>query len=235
VLREFGVTDSINLDGGGSSELVLGGHIQNHPSDHRERVVISHLGIRVHEGDLWHAAEIVGRGAAPSARAGEMVPVWLEARNLGRAVWHAERDGGGAPVLELDDGLVRYVASVRDTTPPGDVARFELNWLARGRGVRRLRARLVAPDGTVLDQGSLEWDVAVERRDGPSVVPQRASAVAQATELVLPAGLGAVSVRAGGCAVGATSDRARTRALPALVFITWLVARRRKLAGTRKR
>jgi len=226
-LREFGGTDAINLDGGGSSALVVGGRVQNHPSDRHERVVISHLGIRVHEGAAWHAAAIVDHGAAASARAGDSVPVWLEARNLGRAVWHAEGDGGGSPVLELDDGLVAYIARVRETTAPGEVARFELNWLARGRGVRHLRARLRAPDGTLLDEETLGWDVAVTRDDAAPVRPQRATATAQSTELMLPAGMGAVTVRVGNCAVGPASG---ARRLPSawLLAAIFAIGRRRR-------
>ncbi len=49
LLEEFGVSDAINLDGGGSSELWIAaeGGVVNRPSDRRERVVANHLGIRV--------------------------------------------------------------------------------------------------------------------------------------------------------------------------------------------
>ncbi len=48
-LEEFGVTDAVNLDGGGSSELWIGseGGVVNRPSDRHERSVANHLGIRV--------------------------------------------------------------------------------------------------------------------------------------------------------------------------------------------
>lgn len=49
LLEEFGVSDAINLDGGGSSELWIEGEggIVNRPSDHHERSVVNHLGIRI--------------------------------------------------------------------------------------------------------------------------------------------------------------------------------------------
>ena len=43
LLRKFGARDAINFDGGGSSELVLGGKILNSPSDGHERPVGSAL------------------------------------------------------------------------------------------------------------------------------------------------------------------------------------------------
>ena len=39
LLKEMGAVDAINFDGGGSSELVVGGEIQNSPSDGKERPV----------------------------------------------------------------------------------------------------------------------------------------------------------------------------------------------------
>lgn len=49
LMEEFGVSDAINLDGGGSSELYIGreGGIVNRPSDGYERAVMNHLGIRI--------------------------------------------------------------------------------------------------------------------------------------------------------------------------------------------
>ena len=39
VMKKFGATDALNFDGGGSSEMVVGGQIQNSPSDGSERPV----------------------------------------------------------------------------------------------------------------------------------------------------------------------------------------------------
>ena len=46
-LRSFGVSDAVNLDGGGSTSLVIDGQVVNQPSDHRERAVVTHLGVRL--------------------------------------------------------------------------------------------------------------------------------------------------------------------------------------------
>ncbi len=228
VLRAFAVTDAINLDGGGSTALVIAGRVRNRPSDGRERPVISHLGIRVHEGAAWYAAQITDRGGPASVRAGDVVQVWIEARNLGRSVW----SGVGTPVLELDDGLVRHVATVSQAASPGEVGRFEIAWLARGHGARRLNARLVAPDGGVIEVGEIAWEVAVRRDDGVPPAAQRATAVAQATDLVLPAGMGAVTVRAGNCAVrpGAVRGWSEWVALVG-AFAALITARRRARGG----
>ena len=43
LLKKMGAVDAINFDGGGSSELVIGGEIQNSPSDGHERAVGSAL------------------------------------------------------------------------------------------------------------------------------------------------------------------------------------------------
>ena len=42
-LKKFGAVEAINLDGGGSTELVVGGKILNSPSDGEERPVGSVL------------------------------------------------------------------------------------------------------------------------------------------------------------------------------------------------
>lgn len=47
VMMEFGAHDAINHDGGGSTTLVIGGAIQNVPSDGAERVVANHLAVAI--------------------------------------------------------------------------------------------------------------------------------------------------------------------------------------------
>jgi hypothetical protein len=47
VMMEFGAWNSINHDGGGSTTLVIGGSVQNVPSDGAERVVANHLGVLI--------------------------------------------------------------------------------------------------------------------------------------------------------------------------------------------
>ena len=51
LMEEFGVSDAINLDGGGSSELYIEaeGGVVNRPSDRVERRVGNHLGVRLVE------------------------------------------------------------------------------------------------------------------------------------------------------------------------------------------
>ena len=39
LMKKFGAVDAINFDGGGSSEMIVGGQIQNSPSDGAERPV----------------------------------------------------------------------------------------------------------------------------------------------------------------------------------------------------
>ena len=43
LLIKMGAVDAVNLDGGGSSDLVIGGKVQNKPSDGSERAVGSAL------------------------------------------------------------------------------------------------------------------------------------------------------------------------------------------------
>jgi hypothetical protein len=49
LMESFAVSDAINLDGGGSTALFIGreGGVVNRPSDHFERPVANHLGIRI--------------------------------------------------------------------------------------------------------------------------------------------------------------------------------------------
>lgn len=49
LLQDFGVSDAINLDGGGSSALYIAreGGVVNRPSDRVERNVANHLGVRI--------------------------------------------------------------------------------------------------------------------------------------------------------------------------------------------
>jgi len=48
LMEEIGCTDAVNLDGGGSSTMWLGGRVMNQPSDGRERPVANSL-IVVHK------------------------------------------------------------------------------------------------------------------------------------------------------------------------------------------
>ena len=45
LMQELGAEDAMNLDGGGSSEMVVGNEVMNRPSDGRERSVGAALAI----------------------------------------------------------------------------------------------------------------------------------------------------------------------------------------------
>ncbi len=47
LMAELGAFDAVNLDGGGSTAMVLGGAVVNRPSDGSERVVANHLAVVV--------------------------------------------------------------------------------------------------------------------------------------------------------------------------------------------
>lgn len=187
-LREFGVTDAVNLDGGGSTTMVVDGRIANHPSDRVERSVMTHLGVRVRPGAVWWAGEVTARGSTQDNGIGETRELWVEARNTGRRPWRPVTEGGGSPVLELHDGATSYTASVDRVTNPGEVGRFTLRWLPRRGGQHPLRARLALPDGGLLVADALSFDVAV--RDTVKPPPSRLAA----PPAVATAGLGL-----GGC------------------------------------
>ncbi len=179
VLQEFGVTDAINLDGGGSTALVLGGRVRNRPSDRHERVVMTHLGVRIRDGGFWYAGEVIDHGGTVATQSDEVVPLWVDVRNTGRRTWRPVTDGGGSPTLELSDGATAYTASVEHPTPPGSIGRFVVRWLARAPGLRELHARLMTPDGEVLSDGVVAFTVAVS--DPPSARVPEPPAVATAS------------------------------------------------------
>ena len=47
LFEQLGATEALNLDGGGSSSMVLGGRTVNRPSDGEDRPVVNALGLRV--------------------------------------------------------------------------------------------------------------------------------------------------------------------------------------------
>lgn len=164
VLREFGAHDAINLDGGGSTTLVMDSHLINRPSDRHERSVITHLGIRLRPGAVWYAGQITGRGAPESVTAGQSSKVWVEARNTGRRAWSAEQ----GPTVELTDGGRTWTARPTGEVPPGEVGRFEVSWEPRSFGNTSLRARLVTPEGGLLVDEPIRFDVAVRAPAAPT-------------------------------------------------------------------
>jgi MYXO-CTERM domain-containing protein len=73
------------------------------------------------------------------------------------------------------------------------------------------------------------WDVQVERAPRPTrAAPQRAVATAQASELLLPGGMGAVSVRMRGCAAEPRSEAQPTGMLASLGVLLALAGVRRR-------
>jgi hypothetical protein len=235
LLREFDVTDAVNLDGGGSTELVMGGAIVNQPSDGRERIVMSHLGVRIRPGAQWDNASLEAYGSPNNVRPGEIATVWLEVRNMGRRSWRA----GQSPVLTLDDGAIGYIATVPHEVAPGYVGRFEVRWLARGEGERQLRADLRTPGGEPLPIGPLTFTVNVRAPNArPAPVDERATAVASLAAVQLPQGLGAASIQLGNCSVSpgpVCGGRSYAPLAMAVAITLGARHRRRTLARGRRR
>ena len=96
LMEEFGAYNAFNLDGGGSSELFVGGEggVQNHPSDGHGRGVGNHLGIRISPDAAWYAARLE-RVAPPSDLSpGEKANVFATYRNTGRMPWLIDEKSG---------------------------------------------------------------------------------------------------------------------------------------------
>lgn len=164
VLREFGAYDAVNLDGGGSTTLVMNSHVVNRPSDHQERAVITHLGIRLRPGAVWYAGVVVGRGAPEAVTQGQLATLWVEARNTGRRAWV----GTQGPMVELSDGGHTWTGRSTTAVPPGEVGRFEIAWAPSKFGNASLRARLVTPEGGLLVEEPINFEIAVRAPIAPS-------------------------------------------------------------------
>lgn len=99
LMAEFGAANAVNLDGGGSSAMWVGGTgVINYPSDGSQRVVANHLAVRAKgTGDAPHCpAELTATfagashdtaGAPLELRSGEESVVWLELENTGNTTW----------------------------------------------------------------------------------------------------------------------------------------------------
>ncbi len=95
----LGVTDAVNLDGGGSSTMWLAGAgVINYPSDGNPRVVANHLAIRATGSGgapncpaPTYAASAPATDAPTEMTSGEEEVVWMEARNDGNVVWDIDR------------------------------------------------------------------------------------------------------------------------------------------------
>lgn len=150
VLREFGAYDAVNLDGGGSTTLVLGGEVANQLSDRRERAVITHLGVRITPGAVWYAGEILPPANVLAATEGSAATLTFSVRNTGRRPWKGQ--DVSAPVLELDDGegAGGCRATLEGAAGQGETGVFTARWTPRNPGERALKLRLVAPDGALM-------------------------------------------------------------------------------------
>jgi hypothetical protein len=62
LMGELGAHNAINVDGGGSSTMVINGQVKNKPSDGWERVVSNHMGIMVNEGGIAPECAAVPNG-----------------------------------------------------------------------------------------------------------------------------------------------------------------------------
>ena len=102
LLKELGANDGMNLDGGGSSTMWLGGSVISQPSDSTgERTVGNHLalfaggnGAAAHCPVPDYRAEFVGAGGWPGGTKmtlspGEEATGYLEYKNTGKATWKA--------------------------------------------------------------------------------------------------------------------------------------------------
>jgi len=159
-LREFGATEAVMLDTAAGGGLVWAG-VPMQQGATASAAAGGHVGVRVRPGAVWWSGEVVAHGGAADVAPGEVAELWVEARNTGRRPWRTVFEGGGSPVLELDDGLHRFTASVTETTYPGEVGRFVLRWVSDAEGRRGLGARLALPDGDDLAPGPVRFDVAV--------------------------------------------------------------------------
>jgi len=144
-LKELGAWDGMNLDGGGSSAMWLGGSVVSYPSDAGgERVVANHLalyakgsGAAAHCPTPDYRGEFVGAGGWPGGTkmtltAGDEVTGWLDYKNTGAKPWlpgvtklgtTEPRDHAAAFAHASWEGPNR-LASVEQEVKPGDVGRF---------------------------------------------------------------------------------------------------------------
>jgi MYXO-CTERM domain-containing protein len=99
LMKELGAHDALNLDGGGSSAMVIGGAVANNPSDGSERIVANHLAIYAKgSGDpsncpipRW-GAQYVGDSGWPGGTS-MTLPIngaasgCIELKNIGTETW----------------------------------------------------------------------------------------------------------------------------------------------------
>lgn len=144
LLKELGAWDGMNLDGGGSSTLWLGGSVVSYPSDAGgERTVGNHLALFASgAGPATHCpvpdyrAEFVGSGFAGGTKlallAGETLTGYLDYKNTGSKPWTAgvtklgttePRDRESA-FADASWQSPNRMAVVGQAVAPGEVGRF---------------------------------------------------------------------------------------------------------------
>ncbi len=123
LLRELGASEGLNMDGGGSSTMWLGGRVLNHPSDGSPRVVANHLAL-------------FAGGSGPAAHCPDREPEgWIDAATCeGVRGWARDPDADAAIAVHVyfdggpgDPGAIGYpLLAGRHRDDVGDHG-----WLAR--------------------------------------------------------------------------------------------------------
>lgn len=142
LMAEFGATDAVNLDGGGSSTMwIKGSGVVSFPSDGAERVVANHLAVRATgSGEAPHcplparAARFVAADAPIEMIAGDHATFALEMANEGTAAWTSVELGTPDRTSAFDDGWADPMRPASAQAAPGQTARFE--WSMRGPAVQ---------------------------------------------------------------------------------------------------
>ncbi len=107
-----GAFDAVNLDGGGSSTMVVNGAVKNHPSDGSQRVVGNALGIRQTGGsDAPYCPEVAPRGVLERATC-DAITGWAvdddqPQHAIKVAVFVGGPSGSGAPRFDIAADLPR--------------------------------------------------------------------------------------------------------------------------------
>jgi hypothetical protein len=218
-LQGLGVTDAVNLDGGGSSTMWLAGAgVVNYPSDGSQRVVANHLAVRATgTGDAPNCPVRRYEASAPAMDApmeltsGEEAVVWIEMKNDGNVTWDVAQTRVGTQDPQDRDSAFwkdgNWISASRpsgadhSTYAPGMVGRF--TWV------------MVAPEVDVttrfdetfqLVQEGVTWfgpkttmSIVVHPRSGPTEPPDAGGGGGDGDAGVDPGGAGNES---GGCSTG---------------------------------
>ncbi|MBI1291299.1 hypothetical protein GC173_08655 [bacterium] len=134
VMKEMGCVDAMNLDGGGSSTMVVGGELANFPSDSGGPRSVSNALIVRRTAPLGPAAAFAAIPAHPVVPVGGALPVALEAL-----------DESGEQVA-LDGWKVALAKSPRKAVPIGE---FRLS--VEKAGAQSIALKLTGPNGEQKD------------------------------------------------------------------------------------